>query len=150
MGQITATRNLVATKVVRHAGQWNFQQCHGMCKISRWDPIARLSIIQHEGVGFWSNVKLTSSESLHLSLTLHTVHPLIDCYTVLIWWLWVVSGIWDMGVCSLSGKTSYREISWNLEAARFGFRLFQSLWNSTGTSAAALPKCLSNFRAMRS
>ena len=26
---------------------------------------------------------------------------------------------------SLSGKTSYRKISWSLEAARFGFKLFQ-------------------------
>ena len=50
---------------------------------------------------------------------------------------------------SLSGRTSYRKISWSLEA-RFDFRLFQSLWNLTGISAAALPKCLSNFRAMRS
>ena len=36
-----------------------------------------------------------------------------------------------------------------LEAARFGFRLFRSLSNMTGTSAAALPWCLLNFRAMR-
>ena len=50
---------------------------------------------------------------------------------------------------SLSGKTSYGKISWSLEAARFGFRLFQSLWNFTGTSAAALRRCLSNFRALR-
>ena len=54
------------------------------------------------------------------------------------------------GLYSLSSKTSYRKISWSLEAARFGFRLFQSLWNLTGTSAAALPWCLSNFRAIRS
>ena len=54
----------------------------------------------------------------------------------------------NQGLYSLSGKTSYRKISWSLEAARFGFRLFQSLWNLTGTSAAALPRCLSNFRAL--
>ena len=47
---------------------------------------------------------------------------------------------------SLSGKTSYRKIWWSLEAARFGFRLFESLWNLTGTSAATLPRCLSNFK----
>ena len=41
-------------------------------------------------------------------------------------------------------------ISWSLEAAKFGFWLFQSLWNLTGTSAAALPRCLSNIRALRS
>ena len=42
-----------------------------------------------------------------------------------------------LGLYSLSGKTSYRKISWSLEPARFGFKLFQSLWNLTGTSAAA-------------
>ena len=55
-----------------------------------------------------------------------------------------------LGLYSLSGKTSYRKISWSLEAARFEFRLFQSLWNLTGTSAAALPRCLSDFGGIRS
>ena len=54
-----------------------------------------------------------------------------------------------LGLYSLSGKTSYRKISWSLKAARFGFKLVQSLWNLAGTSAALLPRCLSNFRAMR-
>ena len=53
------------------------------------------------------------------------------------------------GLYSLSGKTSYCKISWSLEAARFGFKLFQSLWNLAGTSTALLPRCLSNFRAIR-
>ena len=55
---------------------------------------------------------------------------------------------WQLGLCSLSGKTSYRKIAWSIEAARFGFRHIQSLWNLTGTSAAVLPRCLSNFRAI--
>ena len=55
-----------------------------------------------------------------------------------------------LGLYSLSGGTSYHKISWSLEAAWFGFRLFQSLWNLAGTSAAALPKCLPNVRAIRS
>ena len=50
----------------------------------------------------------------------------------------------------LRDKTSCRKISWSLEAARFGFRLFQSLWNLTGTSKAALPRCLSNSITMQS
>ena len=53
------------------------------------------------------------------------------------------------GLYSQSGKTSYRKISWSLEAARFGFKLFQLLWNLAGTSAALLPRCLSNFRVIR-
>ena len=48
-----------------------------------------------------------------------------------------------LGLYSLSGRTPYRKISWYLEAARFGIRLFQSLWNLTSPSAA-------NFRTMRS
>ena len=54
-----------------------------------------------------------------------------------------------LGLYSLSGKTSYRKISISLEAARFGFKLFQSLWNLAVTSAALLPRCLPNFRAIR-
>ena len=54
------------------------------------------------------------------------------------------------GLYSLSGRTSYGKISRSLEAARFGFKLLPSLWNSTGTSAAPLPRCLLNFRAIRS
>ena len=61
----------------------------------------------------------------------------------------VIHVAYDLGLYSLSGKTSYRKISWSLEAARFGFELFQSLWNLAGTSAALLPRCLSNFRAIR-
>ena len=44
----------------------------------------------------------------------------------------------DLGPYSLSGKTSYRKISGSLEAARFGFKSFQSLWDLTGTSAVAI------------
>ena len=73
---------------------------------------------------------------------------------------WAVSDMWQLlhlrvfatvlqGLYSLTGKTSYHKISWSLEAARFGFKLFQSLWNLAGTSAALLPRCLSNFRAIR-
>ena len=31
----------------------------------------------------------------------------------------------NQGLYLLSGRTSYRKISWSLKAARFGFRLFQ-------------------------
>ena len=43
-----------------------------------------------------------------------------------------------LGQYSPSWRTSCRKISWSLQATTFGFRLFQSLWNLTGTSAAAL------------
>ena len=53
-----------------------------------------------------------------------------------------------LGLYSPSGWTSNRKISWSLEATRFRCRLLQSFWKLTGTSAAALPRWLSNFRAM--
>ena len=56
----------------------------------------------------------------------------------------------NLGLYSLSGRTSYRNIKWSREAARFICRLFQTLWNLTGTSTAALPRCLSILRAIRS
>ena len=62
--------------------------------------------------------------------------------------LGVSAQVISLGLYSLSCKTSYRKISWSLKAARFRFKLFQSLWNLAGTSAAALPRCLSNFRAI--
>ena len=46
------------------------------------------------------------------------------------------------------GTSNYFKISWSLEDARFVFRIVRSLWNLAGTSAALLPKCLSNFKAM--
>ena len=55
---------------------------------------------------------------------------------------------WLQGPVSISDKTSYRKISWSLNAARFVFRIVRSLWNLTGTSAALLPTCQLNFAAI--
>ena len=52
------------------------------------------------------------------------------------------------GLYSPSVKTSYRQISWSIEAARLDVAMVASLWNLTGTSAAALPRYLPNFRAI--
>ena len=49
---------------------------------------------------------------------------------------------------SLSGKTSYCQISWSLEDARLNVIMAVSLWNLTGISAALLPRCLTKFRAI--
>ena len=54
-----------------------------------------------------------------------------------------------LGPVSISEKTSFRKILSSLEAARFVFRIIRSLCNLTGTSAAVLPMCLSNFKAIR-
>ena len=55
----------------------------------------------------------------------------------------------SLGPVSVPEKTSFRKISWSLEAARFVFRIVRSFWNLTGTSAALLPMRLSNFKAIR-
>ena len=62
---------------------------------------------------------------------------------------WLKESLWcSQGLYSLSGQTSYRKILWSLEALRFGFKLFKSFWNLTGTSAAKLRRCLSNVKAI--
>ena len=57
-------------------------------------------------------------------------------------------GYWNsaLGPVSISDKTSYRKILWSLEATRSVVEIIASLWNLTGTSAAVLLMCLSNFR----
>ena len=66
-----------------------------------------------------------------------------NALTVSCWQIWglIIVNFTHIPQClySLSGKTSYSKISWNLVAPRFGFRLFQSLWNLTGSSAAEMP-----------
>ena len=57
---------------------------------------------------------------------------------------------WDMGPVAISDKTSYRKISWSIDAAKFVFIIVRSLWNLTCTSTALPPTCLSNFTAIRS
>ena len=52
-----------------------------------------------------------------------------------------------MGLYSLSGRTSRRKIT---RSQKYVVILFQSLWNVTGASVAALTRCLSNFRTIRS
>ena len=51
------------------------------------------------------------------------------------------------GLYSLNERTSYRKISRSLEAARFGFRLFQFLWNMTGTSAGVAAEMPVRFQS---
>ena len=55
---------------------------------------------------------------------------------------------WHLGPVPISDKTSYRKISWSLEAERSVVQIITQLWNLTGTSAPLLPRCLSNFRAI--
>ena len=70
-----------------------------------------------------------------------TYNPLFTQPKPSIWWM-------TLGLHSLSVRTSYRNISRSVKAARFGFKLFRSPWNLTGTSAVLLPRCMSNFRSL--
>ena len=54
---------------------------------------------------------------------------------------------YDVIVMSLSGRTSYRKVSWSFKAARLGVIMAVSLlWNLPGISAVLLPMWVSNFR----
>ena len=54
-----------------------------------------------------------------------------------------------LGPCSPSSKTSYRQISWSLEAEGLYVIITVLLCNLTSFSVALLPRCLSNWRAIR-
>ena len=60
-----------------------------------------------------------------------------------------VGGSYMLGLCSLSGRTPDRQISWSLEAARMGVLMIVLLWNLTGISTVLLSKSQSNFRVTR-
>ena len=47
---------------------------------------------------------------------------------------------WIQGLYSLSGKTSFLQISWNLATTSLGVVLIVSLWNMTDILAALLPR----------
>ena len=92
-----------------------------------------------------SNV--TCSEIVHLNVMSH-VHvrvlrvakPLYYCFR-----LWLVACSRHLGLYSLSGKPSYRQISWSLEVAGLYVAMMVSFRNSTSNSAALLPRCQSIF-----
>ena len=73
------------------------------------------------------------------------------CYVIKLHVLWVTSLlnlVYLQGLYSLSGETSYRQISWSLEAARLTVIRIVSLWNLTGIAAALLRRWQSNFKAI--
>ena len=52
-----------------------------------------------------------------------------------------------MGLYSLNGRTSYRKISWSLDATRLDVTIIVSLWNLTGILAAAMSNSWVNGKA---
>ena len=74
-------------------------------------------------------------------------HAVVYGYTIL--YSMFDKGLWVMDPASISHKTSYCKITHSLEASRFELRITRSFWNFTSTSAALLPICQVNFKAMR-
>ena len=66
------------------------------------------------------------------------------------WWAKIVQFHMYSVLLFTKRSVAYRKISWSLKDARRGFRIFPLFWHLTGTSAAVLPGCLSNCRAMPS
>ena len=108
----------------------------------------------------WSNAFNYSCEHILCDLFLK-IHHDFSIGTGAIVWLHTDSEVAPKDICqmfrmlsplqglySLSGKTSYHQISWSLEAARLDVARVVSFWDLPGIWAALLPKCLSNFRAI--
>ena len=81
----------------------------------------------------WRHINVRKCQNVVRMLSCHQRSLIMHCH---------------QGPVSISEKTSFRKISLSLEAARFVFRIVRSLWNLTGTSAAVLPMCLSNFKTI--
>ena len=94
-------------------------------------------------VGFWARWRLKSPASRLFA------HPFVQVQikeTIKV----RVTGLCEKPPVTGERTGVYCEISWSFEAASFGLKLFQSLWNSADTLTVALPRCLSSFRAIRS
>ena len=64
--------------------------------------------------------------------------------------VWNIKSLeWFLLCAFLSYEERFRAPSQYPKRNGFVFRIVRSLWNLTGTSAAMLPMCLSNFKAIR-
>ena len=89
------------------------------------------TFIQHEHISqfsFISNSTITPVAEIRASHRLIIIYFQGHC-------CWYVATAGIQGLYSLSGKTSYRQISWSLEAARLGVIMIVSLSNLTGRDA---------------
>ena len=112
-----------AMKYLSPTNSWNANT------INVWDTDLSITVPVHIFTINWNSLLMIAGVSW-IQLT---------CPILISQWLeqYYHSDTTTQGLYSLSGKTSYRKISWSLEAARFGFKRFQS------------PRCLSNFRTIR-
>ena len=127
----------------------------GSCRPQGGPMLAPWTLLSGGGGGGGGMLTLMSTSATERRWVIHwpklgawpvTERVLVQVSWELAWTKWGSEAI--QGLYSLSDKTSYRQISWSLEAARLGFIMIVSLWNLTGISAALLPRCLLNFRAI--
>ena len=105
-----------------------------------WRYSSRSKLIMHDTPHASDHLCLISKESIQwftiISCGFHIIYVLPYNHIV---------GFFIIDGCFLTAITLLQ----SLETARFGlFRITSSFWNLTGTSAAGLPRCLSNFKAM--
>ena len=86
---------------------------------------------------FTPTIKIHKNHQLKVVLAYEMLQNILDVFTV--------HGP-RHGPVSISNKRSYRKISWSLKALRFVFVIVWSLWNLTGTSAAAEPSVTISIR----
>ena len=94
---------------------------------------------------FWTMMKWSHDMSWYFLKSTHNRHSIAhkrissksQHYSWCLFCLAICNTFSYWGPSSLSRRTSYRKISWNIESTRFGFELFQSFWNLTSTSAEA-------------
>ena len=106
----------------------------GYCQLDHWEQTSVKFLSKYKTFHSWKSVWKYHLQMAAMLSRGRWVNPWINL-------------IQCQGLYSLSGKTSYRQISWSLEAARLDVTMIVSLWNLTGISAAVLPRCLSNFRS---
>ena len=93
MGQITATRNLVATKVVRHAGQSKARKCRPTARhISQWMYLCSgYEITRMYHLWYWVKVSFRASSHTYIISYLITGH-----WKLLLEFWWFISRLISM------------------------------------------------------
>ena len=129
---------------------WSYHSttCFRKCLSSRASNVIKWQNQSHFGTlhVFRPINRLGSTTTWHLTSSMIHYKWIVNRDTViLLHWTTLHSSSPRFTKCT---ETSYRQILWRLEAARLDVMMIVSLWNLTGISAALLPICLSNFRAI--
>ena len=113
-----------------HSGTWTRSTC-AMPSM----PHQRMLFVIKPGHGcvlFVPGVIIYASEAAWYA----TQNARITSKDTALWLRYNTAIQWALCLYSLSGKTSYRKMSWSLEAARLDVIMIAPLWNLTGSAAA--------------